>query len=94
VPIKGARVKRSGRFRDIERLILNHGFAHGAPNRMPSPGFYFYQRAGFVIQIMPKRQINITRPDRQAEKISARHLVTLDSALDVIVMEIEEAEEN
>ena len=52
-----------------------------------------YSRDGYVIQILPARRIKITSPDRREEIISARRLVNLDSALDVIAMDIEEAEE-
>lgn len=94
IPIKGAGVKRTGKFAEIERVIVSHGFAHGAPNRMPCPGFYFFSRAGYVVQIQHGRKVGITKPDGTAETVSTRHLITLDTALDQIVMEIEEAEEN
>lgn len=93
MPIQGAGVKRTGKFADIERVIRSHGFARGAPNRMPSPGFYFYSRGGYVIQIQHGRKVGITKPDGTVETVSARRLVVLDSALDIVVMEIEEAEE-
>lgn len=93
MPLRGHRVQRSGRFADIEAVIKSHGFGKGAPNHPPCPGFYFYSRDGYVIQILPARRIKITSPDRREEIISARRLVNLDSALDVIAMDIEEAEE-
>ena len=90
MPVRGSKVGRSGRFHDIEAVIVSHGFQRGAPNHPPCPGFYFYSRAGYVIQIMPARMISITHPDGSVEKISARRVVTLDSALDIITMQIEE----
>jgi hypothetical protein len=93
LPIRGAKVGRGKWFHDIESVILNHGFARGAPGRMASPGFYFFNRAGFVIQILPEHAIRITRPDGQAETISSRRVVTVDSVLDGLVMEIEGAAE-
>jgi hypothetical protein len=93
MPVRGSRVQRSGMFAEIERLILNHDFQRGAPNRMPCPGFYFYHRAGFVIQMLPARQTKITHPDGTARIVSARRLVTLDTELDQIVMLIEEQRE-
>lgn len=94
MPLRGHRVQRSGRFDEIVAVIKSHGFVSGCPGRMPSLGFYFFNRAGFVLQLLPERKVSITRPDRSVQIVSARRLVNLDSALDVIVMDIEEAEEN
>ena len=94
MPIRGAGVKRTGKFAEIERVIVSHGFQRGCPGRMASPGFYFYSRAGYVIQIQHGRKAGITKPDGAAETISTRHLINLDTELDQIVMSIEESEEN
>jgi hypothetical protein len=90
MPVRGHRVQRSGKFDDIVGVIKSHGFKNGAPNRMACPGFYFYNRAGYVLQILPARKIKITRPDGTASTVSARRLITLDTELDQIVMDIEE----
>ena len=94
MPIRGAKIRRSGKFDDIVAVIKSHGFVSGCPGRMPSPEFYFFNRGGFILQLLPERKVSITRPDRSVQIVSARRLVNLDSALDVIVMDIEEAEEN
>lgn len=93
MPLRGHRVQRSGRFADIEAVIKSHGFGKGAPNHPPCPGFYFYSRDGYVIQLLPARRIKITSPDRSERVISARPLVNLDTELDQIVMCIEEEQE-
>jgi hypothetical protein len=90
LPIRGAKVGRGKWFGEIKVVILNHGFASGAPGRMASPGFYFFNRAGFVIQILPEHAIRITRPDGATETIHARRVVKVDSVLDGIVMQIED----
>jgi hypothetical protein len=98
VPIKGKGVKRTGSFAEIERLIIGHGFRHGAPNRWPSPGFYFYSRGAWVIQICHGRTLTITGPKGRPEGlsvVSTKNLSKLDSILDELVLDIEEdAEEN
>jgi hypothetical protein len=91
LPIRGAKVGRGKWFGEIKVVILNHGFASGAPGRMASPGFYFFNRAGFVIQILPEHTISVTRPDGAQQKISSRRIVKVDSILDALVMEIEDA---
>jgi hypothetical protein len=92
VPIRGAGIKKTKAFFDVERVIANHGFGHGAPNRMPSPGFRFYSRGGYVVQILNGRRVSITHPDGTSQVISARKLVNVDTALDQIVIAIEEQE--
>lgn len=90
MPVKGAGVRRTGKFADIERVITSHGFQRGAPNHPPCPGFYFYSRDGFVVQILHGRRVSITRPDRSVQIVSAQRLITLDTAMDILQMEIEE----
>jgi hypothetical protein len=92
MPVRGAKVRRSGRFADIEAVIKSHGFVSGCPGRMASPGFYFFHRGGFVLQILPARKVRIVRPDRSKQIVSARRLVDVDSALEIVILEIEESE--
>jgi hypothetical protein len=92
VPIRGAGIKKTKAFFDVERVITSHGFRHGAPNRMPSPGFRFYSRNGYVVQVLNGRRVSITAPDGSVQVISARKLVNVDTALDCVILEIEEQE--
>jgi hypothetical protein len=93
MPVKNAGIRRTGKFADVERVINSHGFVRATrPGYGPSPGFYYYGRAGFLVQILNGRRVSITRPDGQVEIVSARRLVVLDSALDCVVLEIEENE--
>jgi hypothetical protein len=94
LPVKGSGVSRSGQFPDVARLVMNHGFTSGAPGRMVSPGFYFYHRGAYVIQILPDRQIGITRPNGMVETESVERMTKANFILSAIVRYIEAAEEN
>jgi hypothetical protein len=90
VPIRGKGVKRTEAFRETERMILSRGFRSGAPGRFPSPGFHFYSRSRYVLQICNGRTLAITRPDGTVEVVSTKNLTKLDTALDQLILEIEE----
>jgi hypothetical protein len=93
MPVKGAGIKRGEWFHDAKRIILNHGFQSGAPGRMACPGFHFFSRAGFVLQIMPALTLGIRRPDGTEQRIPARNVGKLDSILDALILELESSEE-
>jgi hypothetical protein len=89
MPVRGAKVRRSKWFNDITQALQERGFQRGAPGRMACPGFYFFNRDRFVIQILPENTLHITRPDGTARLESARELSKVNSILDALVLDIE-----
>ena len=61
MPIRGAKVRRSKWFNEITQSLQDRGFKRGAPDRIACPGFYFYSRDGYVIQILPKSRDALVR---------------------------------
>jgi len=89
MPVRGARVRRSKWFNDITQALQERGFQRGAPGRMACPGFYFFNRDGFVIQILLENTLHITRADGTVRLESARELSKVNSILDALVLDVE-----
>jgi hypothetical protein len=85
MPVRGSRVRRSKWFNDVTHALQEHGFQPGAPGRMACPGFYFFNRAGVVVQILPENTLHITRPDGTQRLESARELSKVNGISMVVI---------
>ncbi len=89
MPVKGSIVRRSRWFGEITQTLEAHGFKRGAPGVVPCPGFHYFSRDGYVIQIRPENTIRITRPNGAVEDESVRRMSKANFILDAIVRYIE-----
>jgi hypothetical protein len=89
MPVRGARVRRSKWFYEITQSLADHGFRRGAPGHFACPGFYFFNRDGYIIQILPRNTIRITRPSGAVETESVSRISKVNFILGAIVRFIE-----
>jgi hypothetical protein len=94
MPVRGARVRRSKWFYEITQTLADHGFRRGAPGHFACPGFYFFNRDGYIVQILPKNAIRITRPNGTVETESVSRMSKANFILSAIARYIDDQRES
>jgi hypothetical protein len=89
MPVRGAKVRRSKWFYEITQTLADHGFQRGAPGHFACPGFYFFNRDGYIVQILPKNAIRIARPNGTVETESVSRISKANFILDALIRYIE-----
>jgi hypothetical protein len=81
VPLRGAKVRRSTWFRNVTAALEARQFRRGAPGVSACPGFYFYSRDGYRVQICADTTLQIQRPSGRTTR---EHLPKIADAIFVL----------
>ena len=67
MPIKGAKVRRGDWFQVVESRLRDLGFTRcgdpSIPGHPSSPGKYFFEKRGHVVQIASRQRLRVFRPN-------------------------------
>lgn len=68
MPIRGAKVHRGPWFQAVLAELHRLGFVHceSPTGLMAAPGFYWYRKNGYLVRILPRNTLQITRPGKEA----------------------------
>jgi hypothetical protein len=84
-PVKGEKVRRSDWFRVVEATLRDLGFTRCGDPMIPghpsSPGRYFFEKRGHVVQIASKQRLRILRP---SGRNTEHHTPNLEDAMLVL----------
>jgi hypothetical protein len=90
MPVRGAKVRRSSWFVAVENALHQRHFDRcGSSSGIVSPGFYFYGRAGYRVQIAPKNTLRIFKPCGHVAEYRVPELRDVIFTLDALELSIE-----